>query len=333
MHMELAEYMKQYRAMRTWAEKVVARSKDKSIELSEEEVNISAEVDKFAKEISMSGLGNVALSQFLTKVLEEEVYNAPSELLDIILDQGEIGEFDDIGLVGSPKNTLIARESAPRTGNVDKSFIDFTRGTKFSKHLQIETEIRMSDLRRDGALTIAQLTVFAIDAFENARFKFVFGSIDDLITSGGGNYFEAAGRLTKDAMDGFAGYVEDYGTNGVIVGLSTTLRPIKNMDGYDKFMSEEMKNKLYTASILNQYNGINLGSIKASQKMGDGTTLLPSNKLYGLADKIGFMNMKGALRVLQTPDNNREVIELKFTGYEFIYAFTNLEKIAKLAIV
>lgn len=333
MNMELAQYMKQDKAMINWAEKVVARSKDKKIELSTEEVEISNEVNKFAREIADSGVANIALSQFLTKVLENEVYNAPSEILDAIFSQGEMGEFDDIGLVGSPKNTLIARESAPRTGNVDKSYVDFTRGTKQSKHLQLETEVKMSDLRRDGALTIAQITVFAMDAFENAKFKFIFNTVDNLIASGGGNYFEVAGKLTQEAMDNFAGYVEDYGNNGVIVGLTTTLRPIKSMVGYDSFMSEEMKNKLYSASILDQYNGINLGSIKVSQKMGDGSTLLPANKLYGLGGHIGFLNMKGALRVLQTVDNNREVIELKFTGFEFVYAITNPEKIAKLAIV
>ena len=62
------------------------------------------------------------------------------------------GEFDKVEVRGSYKNTLVAHESAARTGNVDKSYIDFTVGNVVEKHLQIETEIPMSNLRRDGAL-------------------------------------------------------------------------------------------------------------------------------------------------------------------------------------
>lgn len=45
------------------------------------------------------------------------------------------------------------------------------------------------------------------------------------------------------------------------------------------------------------------------------------------------MDMRGDLRVLQTSDNNREVISLKFTGYEFVYVITHPERICKLAII
>lgn len=331
-NMELSEYMGQKGVMRTWAENVVLHSKDKSIELSEEEKEISKAVNDFAANISVSGLGDAALSQFLVKVVDQEVAEVPSELIGRLFTEGSIGEFDDIGVVASPKNTLIARESAARTGNVKKSYIDFTRGTKFSKHLQIETELRMSDLRRDGALTIAQLTLFAIEAFELKKFNLVFNSIDSLITPGGENYFSCAGKLTQEGMDDFAGYIEDNGNNGVIVGLTTTLRQIKNMAGYDKFLSESMKDKLYNASILEKFNAVDILKFNAAKKLGDGSLVLPEKRLYGISDAIGAMYTRGALRVLQTPDNNREVISLKFTGYEFVYTITNPEKISKLII-
>lgn len=325
MAIELSEYMAQQGTMRTWAEKVVAK-----IELSEEEKEISKAVNDFAKEVAVSGVGSVALSQFLIKVVEPEVYNEPSEILSMMFRESSVGEFDEIGILQSPKNTLIARESAARTGNVDRSYVDFTIGNRISKHLQIETEIRQSDLRRDGALTIAQLTLFAIDAFNNAKFNIVFNHIMSLIASGRENYFEVTGALTKDAMDKFAGYLEDYGTAPLMIGLSTMLRGIKDMSGYDKFMSEKMKDKLYAASILEMYNGVNIASIKASQKLGNGSPIFPDKLLLGVGGQIGEMVTRGQMRVLQTPDNQNETIALKFTGFEFIFAITNLEKIAKL---
>jgi hypothetical protein len=36
--------------------------------------------------------------------------------------------------------------------------------------LQIETELKMSDLRRDGALGVATLAMFAIEEFNRTKF-------------------------------------------------------------------------------------------------------------------------------------------------------------------
>ncbi|MGL5646833.1 MAG: hypothetical protein ACRDDY_03195, partial [Clostridium sp.] len=301
------------------------------VELSEEQKEISKAVNEFAQSIYKTGTVNTELSQFLIKVIEPEVANAPSEILSMLFNEGEIGEFDEQGVYASPKNTLVARASAARTGNVDKSYIDFTRGNKFTEHLQIETEIKMSDLRRDGALTIAQLVVYAIDAFNNKKFNLIFDHVDGLI-QGGDQLITSAGTLTQEAMDKFAGYLEDRGNAPVIVGLSTVLRGIKNMSGYENFMSENMKDKLYAASILEMYNGVNLASVKAGVKLGDGSSILPEGRLFGIADKIGDVSMKGELRALQTVDNNREVIELKFTGFEFTCVITDIEKLAELNI-
>jgi hypothetical protein len=42
--------------------------------------------------------------------------------------------------------------------------------------------------------------------------------------------------------------------------------------------------------------------------------------------------MRGDLRVYETPDNKREVIELKITGFEFGYSITKVDKIAKIVL-
>lgn len=327
MSIELSQVMKEKGRMFDWSDRVV-----KNLELSEEDIAISNAVDAFAKKIGETGVASIELSQYLTKVVEPEVYNAPSELLDLMFEMDSLGEFDDVGIFTNPVNRLNAQESAARTGNVDKSYIDFTKGTKESVHLQIDTEIKMSDLRQNGFKSIALLTQYATEALNNKKFYSIFNKVDSLITSPSAQGFEVTGALTVTAMDDFSGYLLDNGVNPLIVGLSTDLRGIKNMAGYDKFLSENMKDALNMGAVLKMYDGVPLAQISAGKKLADGSNLLTAKKLFGFADKIGQYYTRGSLRVLQTPDNNREVIGLKFTGFEFVYGITKLEKIAKLTI-
>jgi len=325
---ELSQVMKDKGRMFDWSDKVI-----KNLELSEEDKSISQAVDAWAKHIGTTGVASTELSQYLVKVVEPEVYNAPSELLDYMFEMDTIGEFDDVGIITNPVNRLNAQESAARTGNVDKSYIDFTRATKENVHLQIDTELKMSDLRQNGFKTIATLTQMSTEALNNKKFYSVFNKVDSLITSPSTQGFEASGSLTVTAMDDFSGYLLDNGVNPLIVGLSTDLRGIKNISGYDKFLSDNMKDALNMSAVLKMYDGVPLAQVSAGKKLPDGSHLITQKKLFGFADKIGQMYMRGGLRVLQTPDNNREVIDLKFTGFEFVYGITKLEKIAKLTIV
>ena len=334
MNIELSNYVNEKGRMVEWAQNVVSAKKDKKIVLTEEEILISEAVNKFALEIANSGVGNTELSAYLTRVVEEEVYNEPSELLDRMFNQGQIGEFDSYSSVGTWKNNLLAHESAIRGGSVDKSYVDFNRSTMISKQLQVETEIKYDDLRRDGALTIAQLTLYAIEAMQNKKFQAIYAHVNGLLLAGD-NVFDATGGLTVQLMDDFAGYVTDQSSTGdsLITGLSTDLRAIKNMPSFTEYMSNEMKAQLNMGSnILNYYGGVPLAEISAGKKLASGETLIPKKTIFGFADKIGQCDTRGQLRVYQTPNNAKEVIELKFTGYDFVFAIDHLEKIAKITI-
>lgn len=329
MNIELSQYVNEKGTMVAWANAVVGKK-----ELNEEQIAISEMVNKFALDIANSGVGDIALSAYLQRVVEEEIYNEPSELLDVMFNQGELGEFDDYGSVGTYKNNLLAHEVSERGGSVDKSYVDFNRSTMVHKSLQIETEIRYDELRRNGALTIAQLTLYAIEAMQNKKFQAVFEHVNGLLTAGA-NVFDATGGLTVNIMDDFAGYVTDHSSTDsqAIIGLSTALRGIKNMPNFDKFMSNEMKAELNMgANILNFYGGVPLASIKAGKKLADGSTLLPANIIYGFSDKIGQCDMRGQLRVLQTPNNAKETLAIKFTGYDFVFAVDYLDKISKIKL-
>ena len=54
--------------------------------------------------------------------------------------------------------------------------------------------------------------------------------------------------------------------------------------------------------------------------------------MFGIAGKIGTICDRGELRVLETMDNNKEKVSLKFTGYEYGYKITNPEKVGKITI-
>lgn len=334
MNIELSNYVQEKGKMIEWAEAVVASKKDKTIELSEEQIVISEAVNKFAVEIANSGVANTELSAYLKRVVEEEIYNEPSELLDRMFTTGSIGEFDDYTSVGTWKNNLLAHESSIRGGSVDKSYVDFNRSAMITKQLQIDTEIKYDDLRRDGALTIAQLTLYAIEALQNKKFQAIFSHINGLLLAGD-NVFDATGGLTVQLMDDFAGYVTDQSSTGdtLITGLSTDLRGIKNMPGYTEFLSNEMKSALNMGTgILNVYNSVPLAQISAGKKLKDGSTLIPKKTIFGFSDKIGQCDMRGELKVYQDTNNKKEVIELKFTGYDFIFAIDHLDKIAKITV-
>jgi len=326
---ELSQVMNEKGRMSTWAERVC-----KNVATSEEDKGISEAMQTLSNKIMKmgeTGIADVALSNYLIKVVTPEVYNAPSELLGMMFDESTIGEFDEVGVIESPVNRLMAHQSAPRIGDVDKSYIDYTRGTKESVHLSVATELKMSDLRQNGFKTIGQLQQYATESLNNAKFYNIFNKIDALIVALSPNAFTSTG-LTVQAMDDFAGYVSDRSRNPLLVGLTEDLRGIKNMSGYDKFLSDSMKGALNMNAILETYAGATIAKISSAERLADGTRLLPQKKLFGIADKVGSMYMRGDLRVLQTPDNNREVINLKFTGYEFVYAITKLDKISKLTI-
>jgi hypothetical protein len=329
MNIELSNHVKERGTMYEWAEKVVGKK-----ELSPDQIIISESMNKWALEIANSGTTNVALSDYLQRVVQEQIYDEPSQLLDTMFNQGSIGEFDDYNSIGTYKNNLLAHEVSERGGSVDKSYVDFSRYSMVHTNLQIETELRYDELRRNGAMTIAQLTLYAIESLQNKKFQSIFTNLNTLLVSGS-NVFDATGGLTVQLMDDFAGYVTDHSFTGqqLITGLSTDLRDIKNMPGYTDFLSYTMKDALNMGSgVLSVYNSVPLASISAGKLLADGSTLIPAKTIYGFSDKIGQCDMRGSLRVLQTPDNAKEVIRLKFTGYEFIYAIDKLEKVSKIKV-
>ena len=327
---EIAELMEKNGTMYDWAEKV-----NRGVSLTAEENEISQVVDAWAKEIGTKGKDNDnEIAEFIIKTITDPVYNKPDALIEKMFEMDSIGEFDDYVINKTPKNTLVAYESA-KGGNVYKSYIDTSALTPTWKHAQVETEISYTQLRRGGFKSIANMAVFAKEALDNKKIKDVFSALDTAI-AGGEQVFEVTGgesALTKTILDKLSLYVLDHladGDTGIMFGLNKYAQAIANMSGYTSYMSSTMKDDYNRYGLVKEYGGCLIGGFSGARKAADGELLVPDKRIFGISGIIGTLCDRGELRVYETLDNNKERVSLKFTGYEYGIKITNPENVAKI---
>ena len=327
---EIAELMEKNGTMYDWAEKV-----NRGVSLTAEEQEISQVVDAWAKEIGTKGKDNDnEIAEFIIKTITDPVYNKPDALIEKMFEMDSIGEFDDYVINKTPKNTLVAYESA-KGGNVYKSYIDTSALTPTWKHAQVETEISYTQLRRGGFKSIANMAVFAKEALDNKKIKDVFSALDTAI-AGGEQVFEVTGgesALTKTVLDKLSLYVLDHladGDTGIMFGLNKYAQAIANMSGYTSYMSSTMKDDYNRYGLVKEYGGCLIGGFSGARKAADGELLIPDRRIFGISGIIGTLCDRGELRVYETLDNNKERVSLKFTGYEYGIKITNPENVAKI---
>ena len=327
---EIAELMEKNGTMYDWAEKV-----NRGVSLTAEENEISQVVDAWAKEIGTKGKDNDnEIAEFIIKTITDPVYNKPDALIEKMFEMDSIGEFDDYVINKTPKNTLVAYESA-KGGNVYKSYIDTSALTPTWKHAQVETEISYAQLRRGGFKNIANMAVFAKEALDNKKIKDVFSALDTAI-AGGDQVFAVTGgesALTKTILDKLSLYVLDHladGDTGIMFGLNKYAQAIANMSGYTSYMSSTMKDDYNRYGLVKEYGGCLIGGFSGARKAADGELLVPDKRIFGISGIIGTICDRGELRVYETLDNNKERVSLKFTGYEYGIKITNPENVAKI---
>lgn len=270
--------------------------------LTENESLAVAELDARFKEIGRLGFDkDHEIAAFISKTVNEEIYNAPDELLDEMFERGTIGEFDDYeATILPPKNTLNAIEAA-KGGNVDRSFLDVSVLKPVWKNLQIETDISFAEVRRGGWKTIATLTEYAVQAFKNKMFYAVLDAIDAGVVSGAENYITESTQMpTAASMNAMALYLMEH-DNGArnIIGLTKYIQGASKLTG---FVSDEMINEVNRNGRLGVYDSCSLVPISSAKKLGNGDTLIPDKRMFGIAGKIGELDMKGSINVYQHED-------------------------------
>ena len=105
----------------TWAKNVYS-----GVALSEEEKAFSEAMNDVVAKAWKYGntQAKEEIAEVVLKIIEPEIFQAPTELLNEMFTFNSHGEFDKIEVKGSYKNTLVAHESAARTGNFLESWIN-----------------------------------------------------------------------------------------------------------------------------------------------------------------------------------------------------------------
>lgn len=322
---EIAELMDKTGTMYEVAEKVEYKQN-----LTNEEKEIFEISDAWCREIGKTGNDkNHEIAAFVNKVVNEEIYNAPDELLDSMFDRGSIGEFDDEEFTKQPKNTLVAHEAA-KGGTVDRSWIDFTAVKPITRNRQIETDLSYVDIRKNGFKSVATLTTFAKEALQNALFYDVFTMIDNAIV-GGEQLVTAGGKVpTQAAVDAFNLYLLDRDPSAIAVCLSKYAQALGRMEGRSQYMSNDMKNEFNRYGLVNFIDGVRIASISGARKTGKGQLMLPDLRIFGVAGKVGGLDMKGELHTYEDMDNSNEKVIIRVKDFTYTVGITNIENCNKM---
>lgn len=310
----------------------LALKTNRNMTLTATEKEAQQELDRYFKEVGSRGVdANCEIAAFTQEVINEEIYNTPDELLDMLFEQGDVGEFDDYELYTEPKNTLVAYEAA-QGGNVERSFLDISLLKPTWKNRQIETDITFAELERGGWKSVSKISEFAVAAFKNALFKDVFDVIDAAIANGAENCIVIGGATpTQAAIDEAALYIQDRTDNGLFIARSKYIQAISKMNG---FVSEDMMNEINRTGRLGTYDGVSLMPISSAKKLGDGSHLIMDKRIFGIAGKIGKLNMKGSVKTYQEMNNSKEKLHLMFKNFSYGIAFNNstLENVVKVEL-
>lgn len=300
--------------------------------LTAEEKEVYEISDAFIREVGKTGHdANHEIAAFVTKTIQEEVYNAPDELLDQLFERGTIGEFDDAEYQKQIKNTLKVHEAA-KGGTVDRSWLDFSNAKPFTKNYQVETDLSYVDMRKNGFKSVANLTTAMTEALKNKLFFDVFSIVDAAIV-GGEQLITAGGAVpTQEAWDKMSLYLLDRNSDSVAVCLSKYAQALGRMEGRLPYISDSMKDEFNRYGLVNLVDGVRIASISGAHKTSTGQILLPDNRIFGIAGKLGALDQKGEIHTYQNEDNYNEKIILQVKDFTNTVAITNLDNVCKMVL-
>lgn len=302
--------------------------------LNGEEKEIAEVMDAFVRDVGKTGRDtDKQIASFITKTVQDELYNAPDELLDSMFDRGNIGEFDDFQAERTVKNTLVAHEAA-KGGNVPRSYLHLETLTPVWHNLQVETDLSYVDMRKNGWKSVANLTTFMTETLKNKMFAIVLNQVDAAIAGGEQKIDVSAAAPTMEAMDKLALYLNEYsdGSNPFTVSLMKYCSQLRRMTGYAQYLSDSMKDDFNRYGLVKTYDGVAITGISSAKKLGDGSLLIPDKRIFGIAGKIGELDMKGEIHTYQDEDNQNERVHLMVKDFTFGHAISHIERVAKITL-
>lgn len=253
----------------------IAEKVEYKMDLTTEESEIAEISDAWAKEIGETGKDpDCEVAAYIKRTVQDEIYNAPDELLDRIFEVGSVGEFDDVEYNKSAKNTLVAHEAA-KGGVVDRSWIDISAIKPVWKNRQVETDLSYVDLRKNGFKSIANLTVYMKEACQNALFYDLLSQIDTAIVGGEAKIDVTGSAPAITDMDALSLYLNDRSDDAVIVCLTKYAQAIRRMTGFAQYQSDAMKNDFNRYGLAKTYDSIGIAAISGAKRQGNGDLLIP----------------------------------------------------------
>lgn len=328
LNIEVAELMKKPGRVYSVAEKT-----QYNLPMDAEDKEIAEVCEAHINELIDKGDPDREIAQFVNRTVTDDTYNAPDELLDAMFEHGTIGENDDYQASRTVKNTLVAHEAA-KGGNVPKSYLHYEVIKPTWKNIQVETDISFVEIRRNGWKSIATLTTFMSESLKNKMFYDIFGMVDDMI-AGGEQKIDAQGKEpTMQDMDALALYLNEYadGANPFTVSLMKYCSKMRRMTGYAEYLSDAAKDEFNRYGLVKTYDGVAITGISSAKKLGDGSLLIPDKRIFGIAGKLGTLDMKGETHTYEDYDNNNEKVHLMLKDFSYGYSIAHPERVAKIVL-
>ena len=330
MNLELSTKMKESGFLVDWAERV-----QYGLELSDDHKDTSEALDEWARKIGERGVDHDnEIAELIRRAVSNDVVATPNELISMMFDESSIGEFDDFYAEVEPKNTIKVYESI-KGGNVDASYIDFSRMQPTWTELQAETFIKYVDLRRGGYKTVANLVNYMREAFDQKKWSVIFNLAAAIPVASPNLIVEATSSPTAASADALAVYLMDVvgpGENAVILGQNKYIMAMSKLPSASSIQSNEAKEAWRRYGSIGYYAGQEMRGFSGVRKMSDGNLVIPNNVILGVAGKIGSAVTRGETRVYESMDNNAEHVHIKANGFSFGTMITKPEKIAKMTI-
>lgn len=300
--------------------------------LTQDEKEVYELSDAFVRNVGKTGHDpEHAIAAFVTRTIQEEEYNAPDELLDQLFDRGTLGEFDEAEYQKKLINTLEAHEAA-KGGTVDRSWLDYSYVKPFTKNFQVDTDLSYADMRRNGFKSVANLTTSISEALKNKLFYTVFSIVDNSIIGGSQVITAGGNKPTQSAWDEMSLYLLDRNSDAVAVCLSKYAQALGRMEGRAQYMADSMKENFNRYGLVTFADGVRIASISSAYTTGKGELLLPDNRIFGVAGKLGNIDMKGEIHIYQDEDNYNDKIILHAKDYTASIAITNIENVCKMVL-
>lgn len=330
MNLELSTKMQENGFLVDWAEAV-----QYNLDMTDDFKDTSEALDGWARKIGEKGVDkDNEIAELVRRAITNDVVAAPDDLISMMFDESSIGEFDDVYGVVEPKNTIKVYESI-KGGNVDASYIDFTRAQPEWKELQAETFIKYVDLRRGGYKTVASLVNYMKEAFAQKRWSILFNRAVAAVTAAPNLISESTAAPTATSADALAIYLMDIaepGESTVILGQNKYIMAMSKLPSAASIQSNEAKEAWRRYGSIGYYAGQEMRGFSGVRKMADGNLVIPNQVVLGVAGKIGSAITRGETLVYETMDNNAEHVHIKANGFSFGTMITKPEKIAKIVM-